>query len=78
LFLGVLFPEIAAVVPPALAGAAGALAPHATGRSFANFHGTAKSESDRARSWDTATYTRLRDVKKSYDPDSRFAFGHWS
>jgi len=77
-FLGALMPEIADIVPPALAGAAEALAPHANGRSFVNMHGAAKSDTDGARPWDAEQYASLANVKTSYDPDGRFRFAHWS
>src|SRR5581483_8419575 len=67
-FLGALMPEIADIVPPALAGAAEALAPHANGRSFVNMHGAAKSDTDGARPWDAEQYASLANVKTSYDP----------
>ncbi len=47
--LAVLAPEIAALVPEALASTERQLAPHLNGRTFVNMHGVATSEEDRAR-----------------------------
>jgi hypothetical protein len=50
-----------------------ALRPHATGGTFLNFLG------DPARTHDaytTADYRRLREVKRSYDPDNVFRLNH--
>jgi FAD/FMN-containing dehydrogenase len=76
--LGVLMPEIAPIVPVAIAQTANALSAHATGSSFVNLHGRASSQEDRARPWSGEVYASLSNVKKSYDPDGRFQFAHWS
>jgi FAD/FMN-containing dehydrogenase len=78
LFLGVMFPEIAAIVPPAIVSGADALAPFASGASFVNFHGAVNSDADRVRPWAAETAAKLRDLKGRLDPDNRFRFGHWS
>jgi FAD/FMN-containing dehydrogenase len=76
--LAPLMPEIADIVPVAITQTADALSEHANGKSFVNLHGAAKSDADRARSWSGETYASLANVKKSYDPDGRFQFAHWS
>ena len=77
MFLGVLMPEIADIVPVALAGGCEALAPFSTGQSFVNLHGPVSSEDDRRRPWSGEQVERLVAIKDRLDPDHRFAFGHW-
>jgi hypothetical protein len=76
--LGVLFPEIAAAVPGAIASVCDALAPFATGESFVNLHGRPRSEEDRLRPWAPGTAERLRAVKERFDPQGTLRFGHWA
>jgi FAD/FMN-containing dehydrogenase len=76
LFLGVLFPEVAAAVPGTLVSAAAELAPYATGATFVNMHGTPSSEQDLARPWPHDVYRRLCDIKERFDPEGRFRFVH--
>lgn len=78
MFLGVMFPEIAAIVPPAIERGCEALAPFGSGASFVNLHGAARSEDDRLRPWKPETVERLRTLKRRLDPDGRFRFGHWA
>ena len=77
MFLGVMFPELAAIVPVAIASVFDALALLATGASFVNLHGAVKSETDRVRPWPAETAARLREVKARFDPDNRFRVSHW-
>jgi FAD binding domain-containing protein/berberine-like enzyme len=74
--LGVLMPPIADMVPTALATALTTLSPHTTGRTFVNFHGTPSTVENRSRPWSTDVYERLVDIKRQYDPQDTFRFGH--
>jgi hypothetical protein len=76
--LAPLMPEIASIVPVAIAQTADALSAHANGKSFVNLHGAVKSNADRSRAWSGETYASLLNVKRSYDPEGRFQFAHWS
>jgi hypothetical protein len=76
--LGALMPPIAELVPGAIAGVRGALAPFATGASFVNLHGPVVSDDDRRRPWSADVVRRLEGLKDRLDPDGRFAFGHWA
>ncbi len=75
--LAAVFPEIAAAIPSAIANTHEALAPFATGGSFVNLHGPARSDEDRLRPWPGETVTRLTGLKDRLDPNNRLRFGHW-
>jgi hypothetical protein len=75
-FLGVLMPPVAELVPGALLDAVAAMAPHANGRSYINWHGTPSSTEDRARAWPAETYARLLRLKREVDADDTFRFAH--
>lgn len=74
--IGVLAGPGAAAVPSAVAALLQAAAPHASGRTLVNFHGTPGDEADRARAWSAQNYERLRRIKAAYDPGNMFRFGH--
>lgn len=76
LLLGVLAPEIAAIVPEALAATERRLARHLNGRTFANMHGVATSAEDLARPWPDAVGRRLAAITVGADPGHVFRFGH--
>ncbi|HEU5006766.1 MAG TPA: FAD-binding oxidoreductase [Jatrophihabitantaceae bacterium] len=74
--IGMLAPQVAELVPPAMASLLDAMAPCSTGRSMVNLHGTPGDDADRARAWDEPTYARLCRARATYDPAGLFAFGH--
>ena len=74
--LGVLMPQIAAIVPRAVDAGIVALAPHSTGGTFVNMHGRPGDAADRARPWPADVFARLGRVKAAYDPANVFPFGH--
>jgi hypothetical protein len=74
--VGVLAPPTAESVGPAVDELVAAMAPHCTGRAFANFHGWIRSDDDRARCWSDETYRRLQQTKLTHDPANMFRFGH--
>jgi hypothetical protein len=55
------------------AGAAGPLAPYATGGSFLNF---LQDPTQVERAYAVEDYRRLRELKRTYDPENVFALGH--
>jgi FAD/FMN-containing dehydrogenase len=77
-FLGMMIPELAGIVPVAIAGACDAMAPHANGRSFVNLHGPVRSDADQRRPWSDEAAERLARIKQRHDPEGRFSFGHWA
>jgi FAD/FMN-containing dehydrogenase len=74
--VGVLAGPHASEVPAAAAAVRSAMSPWSTGNTFVNFHGTPGDDADRARAWPAATYDRLRDVKRRYDPQDLLRGGH--
>ena len=74
--VGVLAPPVADIMGPAVDGLVAELAQHGTGRAFVNFHGTIRSDDDRARCWSDETYRRLQQTKQAHDPANTFRFGH--
>ncbi|WP_435284683.1 FAD-binding oxidoreductase [Streptomyces koelreuteriae] len=53
-----------------------AMAPHGTGRTMVNIHGTPGDEQDIARAWTPEVYARLRHDKATYDPTNLLRYGH--
>lgn len=76
LLLGVLAPEIAAIVPGALAATEQRLAPHLNGRTFVNMHGVVASGQDLTRPWPDHVHQRLSAITAGVDPTGVFRFGH--
>jgi FAD/FMN-containing dehydrogenase len=74
--IGMLAPQVAELVPGAMAALSDAMAPHSTGRTMVNLHGTPGDDADRARAWDEQTYARLCRARATYDPAGLFRFGH--
>lgn len=69
-------PPAAEAVERATRSLHSALAPHATGHTMVNLHGTPGDEPDRARAWTPEVYDRLRRTKSTYDPSNLLRFGH--
>ncbi|WP_218125992.1 FAD-binding oxidoreductase [Sinosporangium album] len=49
-----------------------ALSPYSTGAGLLNFQGNAHTPDDVARVWPAATYRRLQEIKRAYDPRNVF------
>jgi hypothetical protein len=73
--VGVLMPEIAAIVPEVSAALFRAMAPWTTGGAALNLMGQATPE-ELAAAWPAATYQRLQAIKRRVDPDNLFRGGH--
>lgn len=73
--IGVLMPEIAAVVPAAVDAVPAALAGRTAG-DFVNFHGSPRGADDMSGCWPTTIHRRLVELKHEYDPANLFRFGH--
>ncbi|MET9506794.1 FAD-binding oxidoreductase [Streptomyces sp. NPDC006622] len=69
-------PEAAVAVEAATAALYAAMAPHGTGRTMVNLHGTPGDADDRARAWTPETHHRLRTLKSTYDPQNLLRHGH--
>lgn len=74
--IGIPMPEVAPLIPGAMAGLFAALEPHSTGCSLVNMHGTPGDAADRARPWTAETFARLQSVRAGFDPAELFRFGH--
>ncbi|MCX4882700.1 FAD-binding oxidoreductase [Streptomyces sp. NBC_00847] len=68
--------EFAAAVESATTALHTAMAPHSTGHTMVNLHGTPGNEKDRARAWTDEVYTRLSHTKATYDPGNLLRYGH--
>ncbi|WP_328873029.1 FAD-binding oxidoreductase [Streptomyces sp. NBC_00287] len=53
-----------------------AMSPYGTGHTMVNIHGTPGNAEDRARAWTPEVLTRLRQAKKTYDPNNLLRYGH--
>jgi hypothetical protein len=69
-------PPMAEAVEQATRALNTAMAPHGTGRTMVNLHGTPGDETDRARAWTPEVYDRLRHTKSTYDPENLLRLGH--
>lgn len=74
--LGFNAPPVAEAVTASIRAVLAEMAPHSTGQTLVNFHGTPGDEADRARAWSPAVYERMRAAKASYDPGNLLRFGH--
>ena len=74
--VGLLTPEAAALAFHAVDAVLAAADSAATGHTMVNLHGAPGDDVDRARAWEPATYQRLLDLVRLYDPDGLFRFGH--
>ncbi|NHC44305.1 FAD-binding oxidoreductase [Motilibacter sp. K478] len=73
--VGVLMPEIAAIVPEAVRATVRAVEPYARPDRLLNFSGDIGRE-ELSSVWPAQTYARLRQVKAAYDPQDVFRIGH--
>ncbi|MGA5893696.1 FAD-binding oxidoreductase [Streptomyces venetus] len=69
-------PPVAEAVEQATTRLYTAMAPHSTGHTMVNIHGTPGDERDRARAWTPEVYARLRHDKAVYDPSNLLRYGH--
>lgn len=69
-------PPMAEAVEQATRALNTAMAPHGTGRTMVNLHGTPGDDTDRARAWTPEVYDRLRRTKSTYDPKNLLRYGH--
>jgi hypothetical protein len=73
--LGAMMPEIAEILPPAVAGVVAALEPWSTGGALVNFVGDVTPE-EMMRAYTPETQERLRIIKQGWDPANVFRFGY--
>lgn len=66
--VGMLTPDTAEAAPAALDAVIDAARPWSTGTTLLNMHGTPGDENDRARAWEPATYRRLVQLSRQFDP----------
>jgi hypothetical protein len=76
LVLGPGVPELAHVVPAIGKGVLAALGPWKAQESMINFLGDVSGPEEVAAAYPPATIGRLREVKRTVDPDGVFSFGH--
>ncbi|MDT9699403.1 FAD-binding protein [Streptomyces sp. P17] len=69
-------PPAAEAIEQATSSLHNAMAPYGTGHTMVNIHGTPGNAEDRARAWTPEVLTRLRQAKKTYDPDNLLRYGH--
>ena len=63
------------VIPSAAAACFDALAPWVSAHNNVNFASAFASREEYEAAWPAATFARLTDVKKKYDPNGRFVYG---
>ena len=68
--------RLPSLIPAALRSVVETMAPHSTGHTFVNLHGTPSSFEDRARPWDKDVHGRLLRIKAEIDPHDTFRFAH--
>lgn len=74
--VGIMAPQIAHLVPAAVAAARLALVPYGTGGTAVNLHGYLTSPELAATAWPEAARGRLSEAKAELDPKNLFRHGH--